>query len=192
MANQEKNPGWITIQIDDPIIAKDFNYFAETSFKKILFKEDRICFKYKDKTIVSIIQNDWLKRKTKFMMLILIPLLPKEIVIVGSYFLPGRRMNTALKKAAKNKVKIKLILAGISDVTLSRRATHHIYATLLDNNIELYEWDKTVLHGKAAVVDGNWTTIGSTNNLSSYGSLEMNVEIKSTAFASSYLNTSTR
>jgi cardiolipin synthase len=58
----------------------------------------------------------------------------------------------------------------------------------LDNNIELYEWDKTVLHGKA-VVDGNWTTIGSfnLNNLSSYGSLEMNVEIKSTAFASSYL-----
>jgi cardiolipin synthase len=53
----------------------------------------------------------------------------------------------------------------------------------LDNNIELYEWDKTVLHGKAAVVDGNWTTIGSfnLNNLSSYGSLEMNVEIKSTA-----------
>jgi cardiolipin synthase len=52
----------------------------------------------------------------------------------------------------------------------------------LDNNIELYEWDKTVLHGKAAVVDGNWT-IGSfnLNNLSSYGSLEMNVEIKSTA-----------
>jgi cardiolipin synthase len=41
----------------------------------------------------------------------------------------------------------------------------------------------------AAVVDGNWTTIGSfnLNNLSSYGSLEMNVEIKSTAFASSYL-----
>jgi cardiolipin synthase len=38
------------------------------------------------------------------------------------------------------------------------------------------------LHGKAAVVDGNWT-IGSfnLNNLSSYGSLEMNVEIKSTA-----------
>jgi cardiolipin synthase len=44
---------------------------------------------------VSIIQNDWLKGKTKFMMLILIPLLPpkKEIVIVGSYFLPGRRMH---------------------------------------------------------------------------------------------------
>jgi hypothetical protein len=41
------------------------------------------------------------------MMLILIPLLlpKKEIVIVGSFFLP-RRMNTALKKAAKIKLKL--------------------------------------------------------------------------------------
>jgi cardiolipin synthase len=55
------------IQIDDPIIAKDFNYFAETSFfrEDTFSKEDRICFKYKDKTIVSIIQNDWLKRKNE-------------------------------------------------------------------------------------------------------------------------------
>jgi hypothetical protein len=37
------------VQIDDPIIAKDFNYFAETSFLRedTFSKEDRICFKYK-------------------------------------------------------------------------------------------------------------------------------------------------
>jgi cardiolipin synthase len=70
-----------------------------------------------------------LKGKTKSMMLILIPLLlQKEIVIVGSYFLPGRRMNNALKKRQKQ-VKVKLILAGISDVTF--QTTHHIYAALL-------------------------------------------------------------
>jgi hypothetical protein len=97
--------------------------------RRYFFKEDRICFKYKDKTIVSIIQNDWLKRKTKFMMLILIPLLPKEIVIVGSYFLPGRRMNTALKKAAKNKVKIKLILPAFQ--TLHSPDAQPIIFTLL-------------------------------------------------------------
>jgi cardiolipin synthase len=80
------------IQIDDPIIAKDFNY-CETSFlrKDTFQKKIESALNTNDKTIVSIIQNDWLKRKTKFMMLILIPLLlPKEIVIVGSYFLPGR------------------------------------------------------------------------------------------------------
>jgi len=41
------------------------------------------------------------------------------------------------------------------------------------------------LHGKAAVVDKQWTTIGSfnLNHLSSYGSIEMNVEINSTDFS---------
>jgi uncharacterized protein YneF (UPF0154 family) len=45
-----------------------------------------------------------LKTETKSMMLILIPLLLLKIVIVGSYFLPGRRMNNALKTAKQVKV----------------------------------------------------------------------------------------
>ena len=54
--------------------------------------------------------------------------------------------------------------------------------------------NKSVLHGKAAVVDSEWITIGSfnLNHLSSYGSIEMNVEIASPEFASyfaSYLHT---
>jgi cardiolipin synthase len=190
-----KDP-WLdyAVQIDDPIIAKKLQLLCrDLFFKKRYFLKKKIetALNTKEKTIVSIIQNDWLKSKNEIYDAYInsFSTAKKEIVIVGSYFLPGRRMNIALKKAAKNQVKVKLILAGISDVTLSRRATYHIYAALLDNNIELYEWNKTVLHGKAAVVDGNWTTIGSfnLNNLSSYGSLEMNVEIKSIAFASSYL-----
>ena len=182
------------VKIDDPIIAKKLQLLCrDLFFKKRYFFKKKIetALNTKEKTIVSIIQNDWLKRKNEIYDAYInsFSTAKKEIVIVGSYFLPGRRMNIALKKAAKNKVKIKLILSGISDVTLSRRATYHIYSALLDNNIELYEWNTTVLHGKAAIVDGNWTTIGSfnLNNLSSYGSLEMNVEIKSITFASSYL-----
>jgi len=97
-------------------------------------------------------------------------------------------MVNALKKAARNKVKVKLILSGISDIPLSKRATYHIYSALLGNNIELYEWNKTVLHGKAAVVDDYWCTIGSfnLNNLSAYGSLEMNLEIKSMLFSKNF------
>lgn len=190
-----KDP-WLdyAVQIDDPIIAKKLQLLCrDLFFKKRYFFKKKIetALNTKEKTIVSIIQNDWLKSKNEIYDAYInsFSTAKKEIVIVGSYFLPGRRMNIALKKAAKKKVKIKLILSGISDVTLSKRATYHIYAALLDNNIELYEWNKTVLHGKAAVVDGCWTTIGSfnLNNLSSYGSLEMNVEIKSTAFSSTYL-----
>ncbi|MBP6760082.1 MAG: hypothetical protein KA133_12590, partial [Flavobacterium sp.] len=112
-----------------------------------------------------------------------------EIVIVGSYFLPGRKLVATLKKASRNNVKIKLILSGISDIPIARRASCHLYSKLLRYNIELYEWKSSILHGKTAVVDNNWTTIGSfnLNNLSSFGSIELNVGIHSAEFANDYL-----
>ena len=144
-----------------------------------------------EENTLKILQNDWLKRKNEISDAYIksFRTAKKEIIIVGSYFLPGRRLTNALKKASRNKVKIKLILSGISDVTLSRRASYYIYATLLKYNVEVYEWNKSVLHGKAAVIDQHWTTIGSfnLNNLSSYSSIEMNVAINSVDFSNNYL-----
>ncbi len=140
---------------------------------------------------VRILQNDWLKRKNEISTSYInsIRNAKEEIVIVGSYFLPGKKLLRALKTASKNKVKIKLILSGISDLPMARRASCYLYAKLLRYNIELYEWEKSVLHGKAAVIDHQWTTIGSfnLNNLSSFGSIEMNVEINSVEFSNEYL-----
>ncbi|HLF53329.1 phospholipase D-like domain-containing protein [Flavobacterium sp.] len=141
---------------------------------------------------VSILQNDWLKKKNEINNAYIksIRNSKKEIIIVGSYFLPGRKLIGALKKASQNKVTIKLILSGISDVPLLRGASLHFYSKILRYNIEIYEWDKSVMHGKAAVIDSHWTTIGSfnLNNLSSYGSIEMNVEINSATFSKTYLS----
>lgn len=143
---------------------------------------------YLDKeTTVSVLQNDWLKRNNEISLAYLksIQKAQKEVVIVGCYFLPGRIFSKVLKKTAKNGVKIKLILSGISDIPLMQRATYHLYSSLLQNNIELYEWNKSVLHGKVALVDNKWATVGSfnLNHLSSYGSIETNVAIESTKFA---------
>lgn len=147
-------------------------------------------FHVQDDILVRILQNDWLKRKNEISngYIKSIGNAKKEIIVVGSYFLPGRQIIHALKKAAKNKVEIKLILSGKSDLPMTRRATCYLYSKLLSYNIELYEWNESVLHGKAAVIDEYWTTIGSfnLNNLSSYGSLEMNVEITSTEFSKMY------
>ncbi|WP_413998790.1 phospholipase D-like domain-containing protein [Flavobacterium sp. W1B] len=183
-----------SIQINDSNISKMLQLLCRDLFfkKRHLFrKKIKSVFLTQEDTTVSIIQNDWLKRRNEIYKAYINSFsnAQKEIIIVGSYFFPGRRLSNSLKKAAKNKVKIKLILSGISDIPLSRRASCHIYSSLLDKNIELYEWNKTILHGKAAVVDGCWTTIGSfnLNNLSSYGSLEMNAEVKSIAFSNSYL-----
>jgi cardiolipin synthase len=143
---------------------------------------------YLDKeTIVSILQNDWLKRNKEIAIAYVktIQKAQKEVIIVGCYFLPGRRFTKVLKKTAKRGVKIKLILSGISDIPFMQRATSHLYTTLLQNNIELYEWNKSVLHGKVALADTKWVTIGSfnLNHLSSFGSIETNVAIASVPFA---------
>ncbi len=158
-------------------------------FKKRHFQNKKIksSFPFEEDGMVRILQNDWLKGENEICdgYIKSIRNAKTEIIIVGSYFLPGIRIIRALKKASKNKVKIKLILSGKSDLPLTRRATCFLYGKLLKYNIELYEWEKSILHGKVAVIDGNWTTIGSfnLNNLSSYGSLEMNVEINSALFS---------
>ena len=161
-------------------------------FKKRELKNTKIksTFQIQNDTSVRILQNDWLKGKNEICdgYIKSIRQAKKEIIIIGSYFLPGIRIIQALKKASKNKVTIKLILSGKSDLPMTRRATCFLYDKLLKYNIELYEWDQSVLHGKVAVIDENWSTIGSfnLNNLSSYGSLEMNVEIRSRSFSSEF------
>ena len=161
-------------------------------FKKRELKNTKIksTFQIQNDTSVRILQNDWLKGKNEICdgYIKSIRQAKKEIIIIGSYFLPGIRIIQALKKASKNKVTIKLILSGKSDLPMTRRATCFLYNKLLNYNIELYEWDQSVLHGKVAVIDGNWSTIGSfnLNNLSSYGSLEMNIEIGSVSFSTQF------
>ena len=153
-------------------------------------KKVKATFYIEEETSIRILQNDWLKGKNEICDAYIksIRHAKKEIIIIGSYFLPGIRIIRALKKASKNKVVIKLILSGKSDLPLTRRATCFLYGKLLDYNIELYEWNASVLHGKVAVVDDNWSTIGSfnLNNLSSYGSLEINVEILSESFSAQF------
>ncbi|TDE28795.1 MULTISPECIES: phospholipase D-like domain-containing protein [Flavobacterium] len=162
---------------------------ADIYFKKRHLRNKKIksSFPVQEDAMVRILQNDWLKGKNEICDAYIksIRNAKTEIIIVGSYFLPGIRIIRALKKASKNKVKIKLVLSGKSDLPLTRRATCFLYGKLLKYNIELYEWDQSILHGKVAVIDGNWATIGSfnLNNLSSYGSLEMNVEINSALFS---------
>ncbi|WCO01318.1 phospholipase D-like domain-containing protein [Psychroserpens ponticola] len=136
---------------------------------------------------IGVLQNDWLQGKTEVCDAYTraISNAEKEIVIVASYFLPGSKLTKALKKACTKGIKTKVILAGISDVPLVRRATEHLYTSLLSHNIKIYEWNKSVVHGKAAMVDNKWSIVGSfnLNSLSCYGSIEMNVEIESVEFA---------
>ena len=182
------------VEINDENIAKSLQELCRDIYIKkriIRRKEIKSVIETTEETTIKVLQNDWLKRKNEIFKAYIntIGNAKKEIVIVSSYFLPGKKLIKTLKKASQNKVTIKLILSGISDVPMARRASCHLYSKLLRYNIELYEWKKSVLHGKIAVIDANWTTIGSfnLNNLSSYASIEMNVAIDSEKFATDFL-----
>jgi cardiolipin synthase len=174
-------------------IAKPIQELCKAIFlkkRRLHSQKIKSVFHLQEDILVRILQNDWLNRKNEISNAYIksIGNAKEEITIMGSYFLPGRRITQALKKAAKNKVRIRLILSGISDLPMTRRATCYLYSKLLSYDIELYEWNSSILHGKTAVIDSYWTTIGSfnLNNLSSYGSIETNVEINSPIFAQMY------
>jgi cardiolipin synthase len=139
-------------------------------------------------TVLSrIAVNDWLRRRMQITYAYrdAVRGANTSIVIVASYFLPGSRMRTLIKKAASKGVDITIILGAVSDVPFVRSAMHYLYKWLFMNNIKIYEWKESVLHGKLLIIDEHWTSVGSynINALSDYGSLEMNVEIKDDAFA---------
>jgi len=181
------------IKIENTALATSVQLLCHNIYdnKKRFHNQDiKKSFQLNEGTSIKISRNDWLKRVTDISKSYIheIRNAEKEIVIIGSYFLPGRRLIQALKTAAKKGVKIKLILAGLSDLELVKRSTSFLYATLLEQKIELYEWNGSILHAKVAIIDHKWTTIGSfnINHLSSYGSIEMNVEIQSTKFANDF------
>jgi cardiolipin synthase len=126
--------------------------------------------------------NDWVKRKNQITRSYLYMLLyaRQEILIMCSYFLPGRMFRREILNAVKRGVAIKVVLAGPSDVMVAKHAERYLYNWLLRNKISVYEYQKTVLHAKMAVADASFVTVGSynINNISAYASLELNMDVK--------------
>lgn len=102
-----------------------------------------------------------------------------SIRIMNAYFIPDRVLTRALIRAAKRGVLVEVIVAGATDVHTALLATRSMYSKLLKNQINIYEWHERILHAKTAVVDGLWTTVGSSNldYLSSFRNLEVNAGI---------------
>jgi len=97
---------------------------------------------------------------------------------------PGRRFRLALLAAAKRGVTVKLLLQGRMEYLLMF-ATHAFYSEFLNAGIEIYEYRKSFMHSKVAVIDDNWATVGS-SNIDPFSLLlarEANIVVKDTTFA---------
>lgn len=86
----------------------------------------------------------------------------EEIIIANSYFVPGWRFRKALMDAADRGVSVKLLLQGRVEYMVML-ATHAFYSTFLAHGIEIFEYRKSFMHSKVAVIDRTWATVGSSN-----------------------------
>ena len=108
-----------------------------------------------------------------------------EVMVASAYFFPGLRLRRALVLAARRGVRVRLLLQGKYEYFVPYRASRQLYGKLLAAGVEIYEYHASVLHAKVAVVDGHWSTVGS-SNLDPFSLLlarEANVVVRDSTFA---------
>lgn len=109
----------------------------------------------------------------------------KDIVIANAYFFPGYGFLRDLRAAAKRGVDVHLIFQGEPDTPLALMAARVLYRHLVDAGVRIHEYCERPFHGKVAVIDGEWSTVGSSNldPLSFSLNLEANVFVRDREFA---------
>ena len=108
----------------------------------------------------------------------------KRVVIANAYFFPGYRLIREMRRAAKRGVEVSLILQGMPDMPIVKTGASMLYHYLIKAGVRIYEYDDRPLHGKVALADDEWSTVGSSNldPLSLALNLEANVIIRDRAF----------
>ncbi len=110
----------------------------------------------------------------------------ERVIIANAYFFPGYRLIKEMRRAARRGVDVRLILQGEPDMPIVKTAASMLYHHLIKAGVRIYEYCERPLHGKVAVSDGEWATVGSSNldPLSLSLNLEANVIIRDRAFNS--------
>ncbi len=86
----------------------------------------------------------------------------EEVLLANPYFMPGRRLRRALVEAAGRGISVRLLI-GRKEFKVLDYAVPFLYDALLSAGVQIAEYERTMLHGKVAVVDSRWGTVGSSN-----------------------------
>ena len=139
----------------------------------------------KVKAQLAIRDNFRLRRRIERAYLQAIGSAHESVLLSNAYFLPGWKMRNALLAACKRGVKVQLLLQGRVEYRFQHYATQSLYSSLLGAGVDIYEYVPGFLHAKVAVVDDQWSTVGSSNldPLSCLFAREANVIVYNREFA---------
>jgi cardiolipin synthase A/B len=87
----------------------------------------------------------------------------KTVHITMAYFVPDPQTLEVLKDAARRGVDVRLVLPSQSDLWIVFHAGRSHYAELLEAGVRIHERQEALLHAKTIVIDGVWSTVGSSN-----------------------------
>lgn len=170
------------VRILGPVVAQIKNTFDQMW---IAAKEDKKFFKFKK--INNNGQNDFSflinspYQRNRFVGKALTKAIKKAkryVYLTTPYFVPDLGLFRALLRAARRNIDVKLILPQKSDIKALDKASFSYIGLCLNAGIKVYLYTKNrFLHAKTAIVDDNWSTIGSANldNLSFRYSYEGNI-----------------
>ncbi|WP_442026765.1 phospholipase D-like domain-containing protein [Pseudoduganella sp. RAF53_2] len=138
---------WISQDVDD---LRDANYFPTPTVEG-------------DKVVRVLGSEPGGKFEIYKALLLAIQESKKSIHITCAYFVPDDQTLQALIEAAKRGVDVQLVLPSKSDSELVFHAGRAFYSRLLKAGVRIHELKLSVLHAKTVVIDGVWSTVGSTN-----------------------------
>lgn len=180
------------IQVEGEVVNALYNICASRAISPWRLKEHLIhpapAFTLpKEVCHVRVRANDWVRGKLEITRsyIEMLNQAKHQVIIMSSYFIPGRQIRRHLAKAIRRGVRIRLILTGISDVPIAKHAERYMYRWLFEHGVEVYEYHSNVLHAKISTYDRKWVTIGSynVNEISEKASVELNLDVFDSAFA---------
>ena len=87
----------------------------------------------------------------------------KQILLTASYFVPPESLVTSLETAARQGVRVRLLLSGKSTYFWTLAAGRSYYESLLRAGVEIYEYQHGLMHAKTITIDGQWSLVGTAN-----------------------------
>ena len=101
-----------------------------------------------------------------------------HIYMTHAYFIPDSDVLTALVRAARRGVDVRIIIPAESNHIVADWLSRGFYSHLLRSGVRLLLYQGAMVHAKTATIDGQWSTIGTANidRISLLGNYEINME----------------